>query len=79
MMRTIKVFRCAHSFFQTNIGRLSSPGAVVPFAVLSDRSTSSSVTGCHGSSGSGEAGGLGSGVFIAGKNASRNAFALSSF
>lgn len=72
-MPVIKVFRCTHKFFQTSIGRLSSPGAVVPLAA------SSSVIGCHVSSGGGKVSGLGSGVFIAGKNELRKAPALSSF
>jgi hypothetical protein len=78
-MLTIKAFRCLQSFFQTSIGKVSSPGAVFPLAAFSDRSISDSVIGCHGSSVAGVVGGLNSGRFMAGKNASRNAFALSSF
>lgn len=78
-MRIIKAFRYTYSFFQTNISRLSSPSAIVPFAILSDRLTLSSVIGCYRSSGSGKASRLGSGIFVAGKNVSRNAFALSLF
>ncbi|KAJ5481256.1 hypothetical protein N7475_000068 [Penicillium sp. IBT 31633x] len=62
-----------------SIGRLSSPGAVASFAAFSDRSISSPVIKCHLSYDFGKAGGLGSGVFIAGKKASRKVFALSSF
>lgn len=72
-------FRYTHSCFHTSIGRLSSPGAVVPLAALRDRWISSSVMGCHGSSSGVEVGGLSQGVFISGKKESRKACAFSSF
>ena len=78
-MLTITLFKYLYVFFQTSIGRLSSPGTVVPFAFFSDRSISCSVIGCHNSSVSGAACGLGSGVFITEKKASRKACALSLF
>jgi hypothetical protein len=71
-------FRWFYNRFYISIGRLLSPGAVVPLAALRDRWISSLVIGSHGSSNGAKVGRLSIGVFISGKKESRKACAFSS-